>query len=132
MFLSLGAEHDGIKGSKCDEWQNFIMAPKFISYNQHNSWRFSNCSIYQIKEFLKYYENNYCLLDTTSIDENDQGQITKVYPGQIYDVNDQCKMLHGNFSSACMVKFEYLKFIMVLRPWFFHKIRSELESWSLF
>ena len=53
---------------------------------------------------FKYKKSNHCLLDTASIEENfKDDDLSKIYPGQIYDVDDQCKLLHGNNSSACMV-----------------------------
>lgn len=53
---NLGADHDGLSNSECSEWDNYIMASKFFPYNQLNSWRFSNCSIRRIKEYLLDFE----------------------------------------------------------------------------
>ena len=51
LILSIGAEHD--ENTECGEWNNYLMASNFHSYNRQNSWIFSPCSLKSIKAFLK-------------------------------------------------------------------------------
>ncbi|CAF1015162.1 unnamed protein product [Brachionus calyciflorus] len=100
---NLGTDHDGLANSKeCPEWDNYIMAPKFFPYNQLNSWKFSKCSIKKMKEFLLESKNNECLMNEPK--ENIDGSNYELYPGQIYNLFDQCQLLHGPNSTPC---FEY-------------------------
>lgn len=55
--ISLGASHDSDnlnESNECSNWQNFLMSSNFHLYNRKNSWKFSECSVNQIKKFLTY------------------------------------------------------------------------------
>ena len=49
---SLGAKHDGVEENNCSSWDNYLMSPIFLPYNQNNSWVFSKCSKNMIKKYL--------------------------------------------------------------------------------
>ncbi|XP_013406580.1 A disintegrin and metalloproteinase with thrombospondin motifs adt-2 [Lingula anatina] len=106
---NLGAQHDGsystggsnsYDNTACPSNAANIMAPVAGGSNPTNGYYFSACSIKQFKSGLK---DACCLKDTGKYENLEEFKShTQDLPGQLYDVNKQCKMLHGEGSNPCL------------------------------
>ncbi|XP_055922961.1 A disintegrin and metalloproteinase with thrombospondin motifs 9 isoform X2 [Eupeodes corollae] len=63
-------------------------------------WSWSDCSRHYVSEFLEK-EDTTCLEDTPQINVPKFGQYL---PGEQYTLDEQCRLIHGNFSKYCSVE----------------------------
>ena len=103
--------HDGETGAtSCSSTDNFIMtASPSVDQNQLNIFKFSPCSISQLKSRLLLsngaLNSTYqCLSNSPTNMPNETVWAERIEtPGIIWTADDQCKMLYGNQSSFCSV-----------------------------
>ncbi|CDW57118.1 Reprolysin domain containing protein [Trichuris trichiura] len=95
MGHSLGMMHDGDNGCNA---QCCIMSP-FVGDGK-TSW--SPCSVAEMNKFLRHlskqWPNKHCLMDEDDYDDHMvkklEASVDKL-PGQMYTVDQQCKLVHG-------------------------------------
>jgi hypothetical protein len=117
---ALGSQHDDLHICDCDEWDNYLMAPKRQNYNQINSWSLSKCSIEMIKQFLIESQTYQCLLSSNYDLKVDEQRETLSLPGQIYNSTFQCKQIFGESFEPCLVtKIKNKKLILKISILFF-------------
>ncbi|KAK3596703.1 hypothetical protein CHS0354_024999 [Potamilus streckersoni] len=100
MFTGLGADHDSDVGCPHGNmmWMNI---PGLNSAYSHKVWEYSECSIAAFKNTLA---KSACVKDeATYYDKNDYDNYNKLYPGQIYSPEEQCKIAFGQKSYTCKV-----------------------------
>ncbi|CAF0856252.1 unnamed protein product [Brachionus calyciflorus] len=109
MGHNFGSVHDGEPAAiSCPSTDYFIMTPSLRFDKIENMQRFSTCSISQFKTALllngDWNADSYCLTNIpTNIPEEFQNANYSL-TGQLYNFNDQCKMVHGSASSFCHFK----------------------------
>ncbi|KAK3596724.1 hypothetical protein CHS0354_025020 [Potamilus streckersoni] len=97
---SLGAFHDESVGCPRGNmmWMNI---PGLDTEYSHKVWEYSECSINAFKNTLAQKS---CVKDeATYYDKNDYDNYNKLYPGQIYSPEEQCKIAFGKNSYRCNV-----------------------------
>ncbi|KAK3608694.1 hypothetical protein CHS0354_027744 [Potamilus streckersoni] len=98
---SLGADHD-FKYAGCPRgnmmWMNI---PGLYTKYSHKAWEYSECSI---DAFGKTLAQKSCVKDkATYYDKNEYENYNKLYLGQIYSPDEQCKIIFGQNSYSCKV-----------------------------
>ncbi|KAK3608693.1 hypothetical protein CHS0354_027743, partial [Potamilus streckersoni] len=108
---SLGADHDSDVGCPKGNmmWMNI---PGLYKEYSHKVWEYSECSI---DAFQKLLAKKSCVKDeATYYDKNEYDNYNKLYPGQIYSRDEQCKIIFGQNSYSC--KFPSLDKICLYLP----------------
>ncbi|KAL3847127.1 hypothetical protein ACJMK2_018057, partial [Sinanodonta woodiana] len=95
---SFGAYHDNVEG--CPEgsimWWHLANT---VNTDTMKAWTFSECSI---DVFEKQLAEKSCVQDkATFFDKEDYDNYNKLYPGQIYSIEEQCKIAYGPDSRTC-------------------------------
>ncbi|KAK3608697.1 hypothetical protein CHS0354_027747 [Potamilus streckersoni] len=96
----LGADHDSDVG--CPRGNIMGMSvPGLNTAYSHQAWEYSKCSI---DAFGKTLPRKSCVKDeATYYDKNEYDNYNKLYPGQIYSPEEQCKIAFGQNSYRCKV-----------------------------
>ncbi|KAK3596708.1 hypothetical protein CHS0354_025005 [Potamilus streckersoni] len=97
---NLGADHDSNVGCSRGNimWMNL---PRLMNKYSHRAWEFSNCSIDAFDETLAQKS---CVKDeATFYNKEDYDNYNKLYPGQIYSPEEQCKIAFGQNSYRCSI-----------------------------
>ncbi|XP_046553728.1 A disintegrin and metalloproteinase with thrombospondin motifs 6-like isoform X4 [Haliotis rubra] len=102
----LGAKHDG-DGNNCKPSDRFIMSGgsyKTTDQNERNPWFFSSCSVDYFRNLLASLSRTstgiQCI--TNALPVTNVPDTSSVLPGQLYNPNQQCQMIHGASSRLCM------------------------------
>ena len=79
------------------------MATSRKTKNILNSFYFSECSIRSFKENILVKREFECVFNKAS-NEDDYSALTSFIPGQLYNVDEQCKRSYGENSRTLYVK----------------------------
>ncbi|XP_076089082.1 metalloprotease mig-17-like [Mytilus galloprovincialis] len=108
---SLSSQHDG-KGNNCHESDGYVMAAArkvHLGATATHPWIFSNCSTNYFTSKLDSLDsqNKNCMKTLgPNIDPTALAKYDKLYAGQAFDADVQCKLTHGNSSSVCKSLFK--------------------------
>ncbi|VDI83800.1 Hypothetical predicted protein [Mytilus galloprovincialis] len=108
---SLSSQHDG-KGNNCHESDGYVMAAArkvHLGTTATHPWIFSNCSTNYFTSKLDSLDsqNKNCMKTLgPNIDPTALAKYNKLYGGQAFDADVQCKLTHGNSSSVCKSLFK--------------------------
>ncbi|KAL3847132.1 hypothetical protein ACJMK2_018062 [Sinanodonta woodiana] len=95
---NLGADEDEEVG--CPKGNIMGMdLPNLVHVYSHKSWEFSECSI---ADFEKYLSEQSCVKDKATFIE-DYDNYNTLYPGHMYNAEQQCKIAYGLDSYRCKV-----------------------------
>ncbi|VDI66892.1 Hypothetical predicted protein [Mytilus galloprovincialis] len=103
---SLSSQHDS-KGNNCHESDGYVMAAVstvHLGTTATHPWIFSNCSTNYFTSKLDSLDsqNMNCMKTLgPSIDPTVLAKYDKLYGGQAFDADAQCKHTHGNSSNIC-------------------------------
>ncbi|KAI1723296.1 reprolysin (M12B) family zinc metalloprotease domain-containing protein [Ditylenchus destructor] len=126
MAHSLGAFHDG-SNANCSARNNFLMSPSSsgseFGNNFDNAFMLSDCSLAQIENFLRSNDSaclrqysqlsnseNYNTKFTNIKDKITESEIKKK-PGEVFDINKQCKLAFGPTYGVCRRRDYYYHYI---------------------
>ncbi|XP_046565046.1 metalloprotease mig-17-like [Haliotis rubra] len=103
------ARHDGEYNNTCSGTDAYIMSSSYSAHHNvsiTNYFLFSNCSIRYFQTFLDQVlaesdtTSRSCLLE--SLEPASVTNVTGEWPGQLYNVNEQCQMKYGPTSYMCL------------------------------
>ncbi|KAL3847050.1 hypothetical protein ACJMK2_017980, partial [Sinanodonta woodiana] len=102
MLTGLGAKHDDEVG--CSQgnimWTTLLNAGNEYS---HKAWEFSDCSINAFENILV---NKSCVQEAATFNNKiEYDHYNKLYPGQIYSAEEQCKIAFVPYSRRCRSPF---------------------------
>ncbi|KAK7452809.1 hypothetical protein BaRGS_00039708 [Batillaria attramentaria] len=103
----LFAYHDGAANS-CDSIDRYVMAEYAIGsqtpQDELNPWSFSTCSAQYFDDYfvtlLSTSRGQQCLYNSLAVD-GDVPDVSSQMPGQLYDVDEQCRLIYGTDSYFC-------------------------------
>ncbi|KAK7466025.1 hypothetical protein BaRGS_00037426, partial [Batillaria attramentaria] len=103
----LFAYHDGAANS-CDSIDRYVMAEYAIGsqtpQDELNPWSFSTCSAQYFDDYfvtlLSTSRGQQCLYNSLTVD-GDVPDVSSQMPGQLYDVDEQCRLIYGTDSYFC-------------------------------
>jgi hypothetical protein len=78
----------------CSDDKDYIMATSKKIGNVFNSFYFSQCSLGALKENIITKRKFECVFNQAT-NYDDYKQITSFIPGQLYDSDEQCKLIYG-------------------------------------
>ncbi|XP_046562822.1 mucin-5AC-like [Haliotis rubra] len=106
LDMLLGAEDDG-PPNNCSSEDHYIMARDYTKFHQlgtNNPYYFSNCSLQSMDQYIDTLIgtsvwSRSCFLET--LPDIDAPNVTDVMPGEVYDPDEQCRLLYGVQSYYC-------------------------------
>lgn len=101
---SLSAVHDGVQNA-CSATDQYIMAAissASTGSTANNPWIFSTCSVQEMNARLNIIvSNNNCLITSVSSNHNALDSYLTQNIGQLYSIDQQCKLALGQASYGC-------------------------------